>query len=73
MIFKDHKTYDTLKFIALLILPLGTLISTFLNVWGMPYGEQVMATFAALDVFGGAVVIASKKAYDNAQNGSDAS
>lgn len=72
MIFKNHETYENLKFIALLIVPLGTLISTILGVWGLPYGEQIMATFAAVDVFLGALVVASQKAYYKAQEGKDA-
>ena len=60
--------YDILKTIALLVLPIGTLISTFCNIWNIPYGEQIMQTFAALDVFCGAVVTIAKARYD-AQNG----
>ena len=64
MIFKNSKVYDILKLIALLALPLGTFISTFFGIWGIPHGEQIMQTFAALDVFVGALVTASKVAYD---------
>lgn len=64
MIFKDSKVYDILKLIALLALPIGTFISTFCGVWGIPYGEQIMQTFAALDVLVGTLVTASKMAYD---------
>lgn len=60
--------YDILKFIALLVLPIGTLVSTFCSIWNIPYGEQIMQTFAALDVFCGAVVTIAKSIYD-AQNG----
>ena len=60
--------YDILKTIALLVLPIGTLISTFCSIWSIPYGEQIMQTFAALDVFCGAVVTIAKARYD-AQNG----
>lgn len=60
--------YDILKIIALLVLPIGTLVSTFCSIWNIPYGEQIMQTFAALDVFCGAVVTIAKSIYD-AQNG----
>lgn len=60
--------YDILKTIALLVLPIGTLISTFCSIWNIPYGEQIMQTFAALDVFCGAVVTIAKSIYDS-QNG----
>lgn len=65
----SNKTYDTLKTIALLVLPIGTLISTFCSIWNIPYGEQIMQTFAALDVFCGAVVTVAKSIYDSQQNG----
>lgn len=69
MIFKDSKVYDILKLIALIALPVGTFVSTFCGIWGIPYGEEIMQTFAALDVFVGAFVTASKVAYDNREAG----
>ena len=63
MIFKDPKVYDNLKFLALIILPVGTFISTFFNIWGIGYAEQIQATFVALDVLVGAIVTISNKAY----------
>ena len=63
MIFKDNRVYDSLKFLALIVLPIGTFISTFMNIWGISYAEQVQATFVALDVLIGAVVTISGNAY----------
>jgi N6-adenosine-specific RNA methylase IME4 len=63
----SNKTYDTLKVIALLVLPIGTLISAFCNIWNIPYGDQIMQTFAALDVFCGALVTIAKAQYDKLQ------
>lgn len=63
MIFQNEKNYETLKLIALLVLPLGTFISTFFNIWGIPYGEQIMQTFAALDVLVGTFVTISNEVY----------
>ena len=51
----SDKTYDLLKFAALLILPIGTFISTFFGIWGLPYADQIQQTFIALDVHGGQV------------------
>lgn len=62
MIFKNN-TYDVLKFIALLIVPLGTLIAAVLNIWGFPYAEQITATAAAIDLFLGTLVKISADAY----------
>lgn len=64
MIFKDSKTYDRLKFIALLILPVGTFLSTFCGIWfDAAIADKIMQTFAALDVMAGAVVTISATAY----------
>ena len=63
-----NKTYDTLKMIALLVLPIGTFLSQFFDIWGLPYGVQLRATFVALDVLCGAVVTIAKQIYDARQN-----
>ena len=63
MIFKDSKIYDNLKFLALIILPIGTFVSTIFNIWGIGYAEQIHATFVALDVLVGAIVTISNNAY----------
>ena len=60
----SNKTYDTLKIAALLVLPIGTLISTILDIWGLPWAAQVQQTFVALDVFCGALVTIAKAQYD---------
>lgn len=60
----SNKTYDTLKIIALLVLPIGTFVSTFLNIWGLGYAEQIQQTFIALDVLCGAIVTIAKAQYD---------
>lgn len=61
----SNKTYDTLKLIALLVLPIGTFISSFFEIWGIPYGQQIQQTFIALDVFAGALVTIAKAQYDS--------
>ena len=65
----SDQTYDTIKIIALLILPLGTFVSTILSIWQVPYSEQVMASFAALDVLAGVVVSIAKARYDSRRDG----
>lgn len=57
-------TYDRLKFIALLIAPIVVFCTTCCNIWGIPYGEQICATLAAIDVLVGAIVTIAKKKYD---------
>lgn len=60
----SDKTYDALKVTALLILPIGTFISTFFGIWGIPYADQIQQTFIALDVLAGAVVTVAKTIYE---------
>lgn len=46
----SNKTYDTLKWIAQVLLPaLATLYFAIAQVWGLPYGEQVVGTISAVD------------------------
>lgn len=60
----SNRTYDLLKTLALLILPIGTFISTFFNIWGLPAAEQIQQTFIAFDVLCGAIVSIAKANYD---------
>lgn len=60
----SDKMYDTLKVLALLILPIGTFISTFFGIWGIPYADQIQQTFIALDVLAGAVVTIAKAIWE---------
>lgn len=60
----SNKTYDTLKYIALYVLPaLATLILTLGGIWGIPYSEAIAATITAIDTFLGAVLGISSKKY----------
>lgn len=59
-----NKTYDTIKTIALLLVPILTLATTLVDIWGVPNADIWAATFAAIDVFIGAVVTVAKQIYD---------
>lgn len=52
----SNKTYDIIKKISLLILPLTTFVAALVEIWGIPYGSQIVATLAALDTFAGVAV-----------------
>lgn len=61
----DSKTYDILKWIAQFVLPaLGTLYFTISSIWGLPYGEQILGTITAIDLFLGAVLGLSSSKYE---------
>lgn len=51
-----NKTYDTIKLIALLIAPAVVFVAAVVDIWGIPYGSQIVATLAAIDTFTGAAV-----------------
>lgn len=60
----NKKVYDVLKWIAQIVLPaLGALYGTLAGIWGLPYGEAVVATIAAVDVFLGAILMIDSKQY----------
>lgn len=60
----NNKTYDTLKRVALIIIPaLATFVSAAGVVWGIPYTNEVTATITAFGVFLGASLGVSSKNY----------
>lgn len=64
----SNKTYDTLKWIAQYLLPaLGALYAALAGIWGFPYGEQIVGTISALDVFMGVVLGISTAKYNKQQ------
>ena len=53
----SNKVYDTLKWIAMYLLPaLGTLYFALAGIWGLPYGEQIVGTITAIDTFLGVIL-----------------
>lgn len=59
-----NKTYDVLKFIAMVVLPaIATFYLTLAYIWGLPYGEQIAATITAIDTLLGAILGISSKQY----------
>ena len=66
-----NKQYDTLKTIALIITPILAFLASCVTIWGIPYGEQIVATLTALDTLFGALVIAANKQYKEKSSGSE--
>lgn len=53
----SNKAYDILKWIALIALPaIATLYFAIAQIWGLPYGEQIVGTITAVDAFLGALL-----------------
>lgn len=60
----SNKTYDTIKWIALVALPaIGTLYFALAGIWNFPYGEEVVGTLTAVDAFLGALLGISTAQY----------
>lgn len=63
----SNKVYDFLVWCVVIILPaLGTFYASMSNVWGLPYGEQIVATLSALSLLIGAIVKISNSRYKKA-------
>ena len=61
----SNKTYDTLKWIALVFLPaLASFIFALSAIWNIPYGEQIQGTIIVIDTFLGALLGISTLKYN---------
>lgn len=61
----SNRTYDILKYIAQIVLPaLGALYFALSQIWGLPYGEEIVGTITALDCFLGAILGISTAVYN---------
>lgn len=59
-----NKIYDVLKWIALVALDaIGLFYSTMSTIWGLPFGDQVLATCAALALLLGTLIGVSSAQY----------
>ena len=53
----SNKVYDVLKWVALIALDaVGLFYKTIATIWGLPMGDEIMATCAAMSVFIGALI-----------------
>ena len=60
----SNKLYDILKYIAQVVLPaIGTFYFAIAQIWGLPYGEQIVGTITALDTLLGALLMISSAQY----------
>lgn len=59
-------TYDRLRRSVEILLPaLGALYFALSQVWGLPYGEEVVGTTAAVNTFLGILVITLRRKYND--------
>ena len=59
----SNKAYDRLKVVALILTPVLAFLASLVNIWGIPYGEQLTATLTAIDTLIGAIVVVANKSY----------
>lgn len=60
----SNKTYDVLKWVALVVLPASSALYLGLSkIWGMPAGEEISGTIALVDTFLGALLGISSANY----------
>ena len=65
----SDKWYQILKYIAQIALPaLGAFYFAISQIWGLPYGEQIVGTIAALDTLLGVLLGISTYNYYKEQN-----
>lgn len=65
----SDRVYDVLGNIVKLGLPaIGTAYFTIAQIWGFPYGEEVVGTLAALATLGGVMLLISKRQYDKSDD-----
>lgn len=65
-----NKTYDILKYVALLVMPaLATFVNAVGIVWGVAHTNEVTATITAFGVFLGAALGISSKNYEPETHG----
>lgn len=70
---KDHllndKTYDFLKWLALIGLPaLGSLYFGLAQIWGLPNAEKVVGTIVVIDTFLGVLLNVAAKSYNTSES-----
>lgn len=60
----NNKLYDILKYIAQIVLPaVATLYFALSQIWGLPFGEEIVGTITAIDCFLGALLGISTAQY----------
>ena len=69
----NDKVYDTLKIIALAIVPVLAFIASLVNIWDVPNADKITASLTALDTMISALVVVlntiyKKKVADNVSN-----
>ena len=68
MIFRNNKTYDTLKNLSLIAIPVSTFIIAILGAYNYGNVERVTAVLAAINTLLGSLVKISSSEYNKNKN-----
>lgn len=52
----SNRTYDIIKMVALIAVPVCAFIGACCTIWHVPHAEQITATLTAVDTLLGAIV-----------------
>lgn len=63
----SNKTFDTLRTIEAILVPLATFLIAMTDTWNVPYAMQIAATISGLNVAFGAIIEALRKQYKEKQ------
>lgn len=64
-----NKVYDILVWVVQVVLPaLGTFYFALSQIWGLPYGEEIVGTITAVATLLGSILKISKARYDKNQS-----
>lgn len=61
----SNKTFDTLRFVQSMIVPLASFISILSERWGFAYGVEIAFALTAFNTLFGIMVENWRKAYNN--------
>ena len=61
----SNKVYDVMKWVVMIVLPaISGLYFGLSNIWGLPYGEEIVGTIALVETFLGSVLMISNTKYN---------
>lgn len=67
-----NKTYNILKWVAQFLLPAaGTLYFALASIWDLGYGQEIIGTITAVDVFLGVILGISTSTYNKSEASTD--
>lgn len=60
----SNRTYDIIKAIGLIAVPVLAFIASLCTIWNFPHCAEITATLTAIDSLIGALVMVAKRIYE---------